>query len=370
MTASGNAKVNKISGMLFLLLTFFVFAALLLSPDIAIGYARAGLGLCTKTVIPSLFPFMVLSSLMVELGAPELLAKLFGVPMRFLFGISGEGAAAPLMGAFCGFPVGAMTAKKLYDSNRINGEELSRLLTFSNNPSSAFLISAVGSALWSCPRFGVVLYIIQLLSALIIGISLRILFPLKHRTGETISLNKKSFGIRTFSLAVSESAMSMLNVCALVLFFSSFVGAVGAVAESFGASELIKTLIYGFFEMTGGCSAAAKLMPVETGLVLTSLICGWSGLSVHFQVISISFVNNISFLPYFISKLFQGIISALMMLFYIKNVDMSLPSLCIPAFSGTVPTNENTAFAIIANAVFICAVILYFKANSVHAHRR
>jgi len=42
------------------------------------------------------------------------------------------------------------------------------------------------------------------------------------------------------------------------------------------------------------------------------LIAGWSGLSVHFQIISICSGRGISFKPYFVAKLFQGMLSAVL----------------------------------------------------------
>ncbi|MEE0969106.1 MAG: sporulation protein, partial [Clostridia bacterium] len=90
MTSDISGGKHKLSAFLFLILAVSTFISLLLSPDIAIGYARSGLALCARTVIPSLFPCMVLSGLMVELGLPELLSRLFARPMKLLFGISGE----------------------------------------------------------------------------------------------------------------------------------------------------------------------------------------------------------------------------------------------------------------------------------------
>ncbi|MEE0969088.1 MAG: hypothetical protein U0M06_06935, partial [Clostridia bacterium] len=247
----------------------------------------------------------------------------------------------------------------------ITKEEFVRLLTFSNNPSSAFLISAVGSALWSCPRFGIALYIIELLTAFVIGAVMHIMFPVKNSSLTVNVPTKKHMGIRVFSAVMTDSALSMINVCALVLFFASLVGASVSVAENFGVSQTAKTLLYGFFEMTGACGEAAKLQSKEAGLILTALICGWSGLSVHFQVISISASEGVSFLPYFCAKACQGVLSALSMLLYIRFFDSALPSACIPALSVSGTSDKNsTAFTIAVNAVLGFSFLLYFTGRS------
>ena len=66
--------------------------ALLLFPQDAAQSARAALALCAQTVIPSLFPFFVLSSLLIACGASALLSALLAPLMRPLFGLSGAGA--------------------------------------------------------------------------------------------------------------------------------------------------------------------------------------------------------------------------------------------------------------------------------------
>lgn len=359
MTFGKKGGAKSLSSAIFFMITVCAFASLIKNPDIAIGYMRQGLRLCAKIVIPSLFPFMVLSGLFVELGVGNLFARILSRPAQAVFGISGKGCSAPIMGAVCGFPVGALTAKRLYDRGEIGREEFSRLLTFSNNASSAFLISATGSALWSNAKFGVVLYVIQIITAVIVGVVGRIIFPIKNSVVLPEMADGRSEGasVRIIVKVVSESALSMLNVCALILFFASVVGALISTLEGLGCTQMVKALIYGFFEMSGAVSEAVAVLPHETGMVITALICGWSGLCIHFQIIALCGDSGISFVPYFAAKAVQGVLSALVMLFYIKVIDPSLPLSCVPAFAGVI-AEKNTALTFAANAVFIFSLII------------
>ena len=344
-----------ISAILFLVLSFCIFAVLICDSADAISYMREGLALCSRVVIPSLFPFMVLSGLFVELGCADVLASLLARPMRFLFGISGEGAAAPLMGALCGFPIGASTAHKLYRSGRIGRAEMSHLLAFSNIPGSAFLISAVGSALWASSRFGMALYIIQIISAVIIGAFMRIFFPIPKNAAVGTRTERPSFVVRSFSNVIREASASMMGVCALVLFFASFVGALFSLLEGFHLNSAVSSLIYGFFEMSGAVDMAAEIENKSLGMVITALICGWSGLSIHFQIISICIEDGISFVPYFAAKTAQALISALGMLLYVRVIDPTLPSLSAFALMPSVAGGE-----FLSNLVFVLGVIQVF----------
>lgn len=101
----------KIRDRLPLLAVLCCFSALLLLPEVSAQAAQDAMLLCAQTLIPSLFPFFVLSSLLIACGASELLSALLSLLMRPLFGLSGAGAAALALGLCGGYPVGAVLSQ-------------------------------------------------------------------------------------------------------------------------------------------------------------------------------------------------------------------------------------------------------------------
>ena len=299
-------------------LTLFL---ILLFPSLAIDYMNRGMKLCVTTVIPSLFPFMVASELIVMTGAVRPFGRLLGAPARLLFGISGEGASAFVLGTVCGFPIGTRAAVSMYKRGSITHGELSRLVCFSNNPSSAFVISAVGATLFGSRQFGSALYFITILSSIIVGILQNIIIGKRDKGGsvEPISAeNGEKKGIGEFSAAVSSSAQAMLSVCAFVVFFSAFTGTLGVLLTGFGTSEMTRALFFSLFELTGGVAAAAGVEPLSVAVVLAAFAVGWSGLSVHLQMIGICDGIQIPLRRYFLAKLSQGLINAALVFGYFK----------------------------------------------------
>ena len=73
----------------------------------AVQACRAGLRLCAELILPSLFPFFVLSALLAKLGLPALLGERLAPLGRRLFRVSGAGCTALLMGLLGGYPLGA-----------------------------------------------------------------------------------------------------------------------------------------------------------------------------------------------------------------------------------------------------------------------
>ena len=291
-----------------------------------------GLSLCAHTVIPSLFPFMVISELLVASGAGEALGRLLAKPMKWIFGLSGAGCSAIVLGSMCGFPIGASTAVSLYDKNVISKAECEHLLTFSNNPSSAFLVTAVGTSLFGNHRLGLILYLVILGTSFFIGFLMR--FFLRDRNaGQAPPKEHPHFpsglhpgGISMFTGAVSHAAVSMLTVSAYVIFFSALTGTLSCMIADIGnISREAYALICGFFELTGGVSEAASLVGEDNSsllpIVLTAMISGWSGLSVHCQIITLCGGRDLSFKPYIIAKALQGLLCGAVMWFLLSVMD-------------------------------------------------
>ncbi len=74
----------------------------------------AALALCARSVIPALFPFLVVSTLLLRLGFGELAAPWLAGLMEPLFRVDGVGSAALLLGLVGGYPIGAQTTAELY----------------------------------------------------------------------------------------------------------------------------------------------------------------------------------------------------------------------------------------------------------------
>ena len=296
----------------FALMSVFSLLLILRNAELAISAMSEGLRLCAHTVIPSLFPFMVISELIVSTGAVRPLGRLLARPFRWLFGIGGESGCAVLLGLLCGFPVGAKSALSLYRQGRIDRRELEHLLTFSNNPSSAFLISTVGSSLFGDRSFGLLLYVISLCSALLIGVFGKLLrkdsFSEAGYAAPPISYHSAPRGILCFTQAVTSSALSMLYICAFVVFFAAFTGTLAQLLSAWELPEPVSALLFGLFELTGGVSRAA-LCDLPLSEYLCAGIVGWSGLSVHFQMMSLCGEDAVSFRAYFPAKLLHGFLN-------------------------------------------------------------
>ena len=302
------------------LMSVFSMALLLRNAEIAMRYMGSGLRLCVTTVIPSLFPFMVLSELLIGFQGFRFAGRLLHRPVRALFGLGEDGTCALLLGMLCGFPVGIRCALTLYRSHRISREELERILLFGNVPSSAFIISAVGSSLFGSREFGIRLYVVTLLGAFLIGmIGHRLLRRQERKSASKpyidpipLSSEPAPHGIGIFPAAVGNSALAMLRICAFVVFFSALTGTLEYVTAALSLPNEANALLFSLFEMTCGTGRAAACAS-RFAPYLCAFAVGWSGLSVHFQLMSLCDRESLSFLPYCLAKLCHGVLSVLLL---------------------------------------------------------
>ncbi|MEG2119654.1 MAG: nucleoside recognition domain-containing protein, partial [Pseudoflavonifractor sp.] len=217
--------------------------ALMVFPQVSMQAARDGLALCYNVIIPSLFPFFVLSSLVVGLGLASYLGRALEGIMRPLFNVGGACASAVVLGFIGGYPVGAKTAISLYESGMCTKTETERLLAFCNNSGPAFILGVVGAGVFGSGKVGLLLYLAHAAASVCIGLLFRF-YKAGGSGGREPRVPPKFHAERftvAFTDAIKSSFASTLNICAFVVFFTVVIrmlaasGILPATAQMLGA---------------------------------------------------------------------------------------------------------------------------------------
>ena len=262
------------------------------------------LELCAHSVVPALFPFLVVTSALLSLGFGELTAPWLAGLMEPLFRVPGAGSAALVLGLVGGYPIGAATAGRLYQEGVVSRQEGERLLTFCNNSNPVFLISVLGVGVFGSVRTGIWLWLIHVLSALLTGLAFR-----GHgKTAGRRPLTRPA-AFRAVSLpmalveAVESSLRGMLSVCAFVTFFYVLARPLAALGGRTGAA------LVGLVELF----SLTPLLTADTwGFILAAGMAGWGGLSVLCQTAAVLEGSGLGAGPCLRGKAVQGILSALL----------------------------------------------------------
>ena len=268
---------------------------------------REGLALCAHSVVPSLFPFFVLTSCILSSKRAVSLLSLPLHPLARLLGVSPEGAIAFLFGSLFGFPIGARVIAEGVRHGKISIEEGERLLLFCNNASPAFLIGGVGLGMLGDAKAGAFLFATQLFLSLLVGVVTR-------KKGGVFSPSSFCGYPKSFSDAVRDACLQVLTVCAYILFF--FV--LSALFTSLLPLDPLRSIARALFEIGSGCAYASRLSTVYA-LPFCAFATCFSGFSVYFQCKDMIRQTPLTMKWYLPIKLLCGTLAALFTFFVLTQ---------------------------------------------------
>ena len=283
----------------------------------AIEACKEGLRLCVELILPSLFPFFVMSGLLQRLGLPQLLGVKLARFSEKLFHVSGAGCTALFMGLLGGYPLGAAYLAGLFDAGTVDAKEAEKLLAFCNNSGPAFFLGALGTGVFGSVKWGVFLYAVHAAAAVLTGLLLRGKGAGNH--AKLAAPAPLPFA-KALPEAVRGAVSASLNVCGFVVCFAVFTGLLNAngffsllagyLSQLTGQSlRWCRALLTGFFELGGGIGALRGLAPTRENLALAAALMGWGGLSVQFQTLSLLADAEIKSAPHTAGRILSAVLS-------------------------------------------------------------
>lgn len=268
---------------------------LILDSRTALQGASQGIDLCLKSVIPSLFPFLVLTGMLtssisgLKLGFLRPLGRWMGIPQGaegiFLTGILG------------GYPAGALSVHQAYTAKQLTKEEAHRMMAFCNNAGPAFLFGILGrsfeksSVLW-------VLWGIHILSA----VAVAIIQPGDGNKPRTVS-PARPMGL---SAALKQGVTAMGYICGWILLFRVILAFLDRWFLWLLPAEA-RVAVYGILELANGCCALDMVTVPGLRFILCSGMLAFGGLCIAMQTSSAAGKMGMGF--YFPGKILQTIIS-------------------------------------------------------------
>lgn len=359
--------VRRIQLFLIASLCLGLLLLLLFTPGEGLKGAREGLNLCASIVIPSLFPFLVVCALVVNTGLAQRIGFLFEPVTRKVFKLPGSAAAVLMMGIIGGYPIGAKATAALKKRGALSEEEGNRLLSFCINSSPAFIIGAVGTGMLHSADAGMLLYAAHICASLLLGIVLGFFHRSSGKKTPRQAVKNRPVS-ESFVYSVTDSAQSMLYICAFVVLFCALTFILNAAGFLGGAAEFLSKVfpalpdsadffnkaIIGLLEVTNGCAAASSGGGLAA-LLLISAMLSWSGLSVHFQIMASIGNSGLSARLFILTRILHIIFSVGLTLLFFHFYPVAVPTF---AAKTAVPTLAfHSAPASVALLV-LCALLL------------
>ncbi len=281
--------------------------ALIMDSKTASSAAAKGITLCLQVLIPSLFPFLVLTKILTSSSISRWCERRIGPMVQKLFGLPAEGAIPLVLGAIGGYPTGARVTADLYISGFLDRQSAERLLAFTSNAGPAFFFGMIGGILGG-PKIAAVLYTIHLVSALTTG------FLLRSRS-VCRSAGRMHCGpvysSETLVQAVQSSMKAMGLICGYVVLFQ-VISAFLQKALGLWMPDLIQLMIAGILELSSGC---CRLMEVESAgfrYCMASGFLAFGGICVYLQTHAVIAYSGLRGTYYLFGKILQASIAVLL----------------------------------------------------------
>ena len=270
---------------------------LILDSRTASAGIRDGIELCLEAVIPSIFPFLVICSLLTSLEFSFL--SRFLQPIRKVCGIPVGAENIFILGFLSGYPTGAQIINQAWLSGRLEKKDANRMLGFCSNAGPSFIFGICSMYLPTSKIW--LLWLIHILSAIITAF----LLP-----GKTNHLAKPQPPLNT-SLpdAIKKSSSTMAIICAWIVMFRMFLVFSKKWFHRFLSPDTF-CFLCGLLELTNGIFILDHSYPQGKLFIYMATFLAFGGLCVAAQTCSVTKQLGLGY--YFPGKTMQSAISFLL----------------------------------------------------------
>ena len=281
-----------------LIFAVVIMILLIWDTDTAAQGAVKGIALCTDVIIPSLFPFFVVSAYLHALLIGHSASVLR--PLVRMLNIPDGGDSFLLFGLIGGYPVGAQLVAQAGKNNQISCRTAKILLGYCSNAGPAFIFGVAGS-LFSSKFLPVMLWIIHMTAVLLTG------FLLPKPEPERIDWNCMENPSIVYALRKSISICTI--TCGWIIVFKIILAYLDAWLPLTPSSNVL-ILISGILELSNGCTQLSKIHSESMRFILCSAFLSFGGICVLLQTASVTDGIGLGF--YLSGKLMQAAFSTMM----------------------------------------------------------
>lgn len=310
---------TKISSLLIIILLIITIIIFLTIPSDIMESVTFSISIWKDSLIPSLFPFFMVSELLINYGFIELIGELFKNIMSRFFHLPGEASFVLIGSIISGFPSSSKYINELLENNQINEEEASYLLKFNHFSNPLFVIGTIGTLLLNNKNIGILILLVHIITNFIIAFLFR---PKENKyQSDKISLikginkmhKKRINNNSSFSEILSNSIFKTIKTLLLLLgIITTFIIINTLFKKVFNLNPFISSILSGILEMTGGIKNISLLnIPLNLKTSIITFFISFGGFSIHMQVMSILSKTNIKYLPYFVARIIHGLIASL-----------------------------------------------------------
>lgn len=300
---------------LFNILIFFIIIFLILKNSIEIIESiKFSFNICVNNLFPCLIPFIIISNILINYNFVQDISDILSNITTKIFKVNKSCAFALIMSMISGTPSNSKYLKDLFNNRLINEYDISKCLFFCHFTNPIFILGTIGYSFLGNKRIGLIILISHYLSNFISGILNR------NKKYKIINLEHKSnLNNKGFINVLNESIKSTIDTLLLIMgIITSCLIITGLINSIFKINNDYK-FIFGILEITQGLKyLSLSNINITLKIVISTFFITFGGFCIHLQIFSILDNNKIRYLPYFINRIFTGILSSFISLILFK----------------------------------------------------
>ena len=301
---------KKYQELFAVLIILFLYLGIFINPSLIIESGISSINIFKTKLFPSIFPFFVLASLLLELGIATKISNKLNPIFKRLFHVEGNSSFIILVSIISGFPSGSKYVVESYKSKTIDKTTANYLLTFTHFANPLFILGTCGLILNSLSLAYKIL-IIQIISNLILGIILR---PKEIISSKKINNYQNKSFLEALPKAINDAIKLLLFMLGSITFFMFF----SKLLTSFlSLNPFFETIITGILDMTSGISLVPSINTTNyiRGLIVLTFIT-FGSFSVHLQVLNNIKEEDLEYKYFFFGRIIETSIALLLYILF------------------------------------------------------
>lgn len=301
---------KKYQELFAVLIILFLYLGIFINPSLIIESGISSINIFKTKLFPSIFPFFVLASLLLELGIATKISNKLNPIFKRLFHVEGNSSFIILVSIISGFPSGSKYVVESYKNKTIDKTTANYLLTFTHFANPLFILGTCGLILNSLSLAYKIL-IIQIISNLILGIILR---PKEIISSKKINNYQNKPFLEALPKAINDAIKLLLFMLGSITFFMFF----SKLLTSFlSLNPFFETIITGILDMTSGISLVPSIDTTNyiRGLIVLTFIT-FGSFSVHLQVLNNIKEEDLEYKYFFFGRIIETSIALLLYILF------------------------------------------------------
>lgn len=308
--------MKKIFSLVFVVIIIIIIFNLFFHSLEITNIISFSLELFIKNIFPSLFPMFVIANILVLIGIPNFLGKLFSKIMTKLFNVKGIASFVFFMSMLSGYPSNAKYLKELLEKNEIDEIDLNKILLFTTFGNPLFIINTIGILILNDLKLGFFILISHILGNITVGLIFRNTYKRKEKMesfnlkNELIILNKKINSttiFKNFLSGINNSLLALLNILGII---TCFLILTEIIKTTFNINPFLDSIITGILEFSSGIKKVS-LLDTHLKLYIIVFFISFGGISVHAQILNILTNYKVKYDLFLFARILHGLLSVI-----------------------------------------------------------